>query len=146
MGFRLKPVAQNWNKWGIGGWHWILSQCRYGHPSELLSFLGSCHSLPFTAGKQRHEQVKVPVAMAGERQRSEAAGPSVDAKLFAKFANQCLLWRFAEFDLSARKLPETGHRLSFGTLCEQNPPVTVNQCDGGNKDHLHDRYAAFSDT
>lgn len=42
------------------------------------------------------------------------------AELFANLADECLLWRFADLNLAAWKLPVAGERLSWSPLRDED--------------------------
>ena len=77
--------------------------------------------------------------MTRKRQWREAGFPGVDPKLFFEFPDQRRFGRLPGFDFATGKFPQTCHRLAFGALRKQHPPVLVNQGNGGNQYDFHDR-------
>ena len=95
--------------------------------------------MPLAAGKERHQEVEVVIAVRGEGQRREAAFPGVNTQFLLQFADQTGLGRLVPFDLSAGKLPETGHLLALRALRQQDPAFRVDQGDGSHEDNAQER-------
>ena len=90
-----KPIPQNRDQRDVCGGHGVVAQVVCVDPFEGLAFAGLRCAFPFAAGEERHQQVEVVVAVAGEGERREAAFPSVDAEFFLQFADQGDFGRFA---------------------------------------------------
>ena len=56
----------------VGGRHFVLSQRVRPHPGELLTFGGDDGAFPTPADIQRHEKMKVRVAVAREGEGGKA--------------------------------------------------------------------------
>ena len=74
-------------------------------PFEDLAFAALRCAFPAAAGEERHQQVEVVVAVAGESEWREAARPSVDAEFFLQFADQGDFGRFALLLLCRPEIP-----------------------------------------
>ena len=63
-----------------------------------------------------------------------------DPQFLVEFADQRRFGGLAGFDLAARKLPQTGHRRTFGTLLDEHAPVAIDQRRG---DHNETVFGGF---
>ena len=64
-----QPVPEYGNKGQISGWHGVVSQGARADPFEGLALATARRSLPFPAGKERHQQVEFVIAVARESER-----------------------------------------------------------------------------
>ena len=88
---------------------------------------GDGGSAPFAADKKQQQQVLVVQPVAREASGGKAGMIDIDRQFLGQFADQRLLGRFAGFDLAARELPQSGHRLAFRTLLNQQPAVAIDK-------------------
>src|SRR5947209_15761475 len=80
-------------------------------------------------------EVRIGVTREGERR--EASLLDDDTQLLLKLADQRSFGPFARLDLAAGELPQAGHRLALGALCEQHASVGVDQGAGSDKNDFH---------
>ena len=134
---KSEPITQNWDQRQVCRGHWVVAQVFRADPRKALTFLAARDSLPFSAGKQRHEQVKIRVGVAGEGEGCKARGPSVDAQLFLQLSDQGCLGGLARFDLATRKFPQPCEGFAGGALSEENAAIGVNKGYCGDEDDFH---------
>ena len=73
--------------------------------------------------------------MGGEGQRRETGGNCLNRQFLTQLADQSRLRSLAGLDLAAGEFPKPAHRFAIRPLRQQDPPIGVNQGDGGNQDN-----------
>jgi len=121
----------------VGGRHVVVPQPVRPDPGKSLSLLRGDDALPAPAHVERHEKVKVGIAVARKGERSETGFLDRNAQLLLELANERLFRPFARFHLAAGKLPEPRHRAPNRAFRKQNASVGVDEGAGGNQNKLH---------
>ncbi len=80
-------------------------------------------------------EIRIGVAREGERR--EASLLDDDAQFLLELADQRFFGPFARLHLAAGKLPQAGHRLALGPLCQQHAAVGIDKGAGSDKDDFH---------
>src|SRR5580658_4661394 len=89
----------------VGGRHLVVPQPVRPDPGKPLSLLRGHDVFPAPAHIERHEKMKVWIAMAREGERSEAGFLDRNPQLLLELADERLFRPFARLDLAARELP-----------------------------------------
>src|SRR5215471_6269491 len=121
----------------VGGRHWILLEPVGPHPGEPLALARRWGAFPAPANVERHQQVKLRIAVAREGERCETCLLDDDAELLLELANECVFRSLALLDLAAGKLPQPCHRPAGGALCDQHATVGIDEGAGGDNEKLH---------
>src|SRR5215470_2257484 len=121
----------------VGGRHLVIAQTVWSDPGEFLSFLRGHGAVPAPAHVERHEQMKVGVSMARKGERCDARLRDRNPQFLSEFADERLFGPFTRFHLTARELPQSGHRASGRTLCKQNASISIDQRACGDQNELH---------
>src|SRR4051812_797940 len=93
------------NQRHVGRRHRILLETVGPYPGEPLAFPGRHGALPAAAHIERHQQVEIRIAVAGESQRRQTGLLDHDAQLLLELANKRLFRPFALLDLAAGEFP-----------------------------------------
>src|SRR5262249_39407820 len=120
----------------VGRRHRIFAHLARPRPGELLAFARRDDPVPAAADVERHDDVKLRIGMAGERQRRETLLVDDNAQLLLELADERVLGSLARLDLAAGKLPQPGHRLSRRTLRDQHATVGIDQGAGRNEENF----------
>src|SRR5205823_1873185 len=133
------PIDQMRDQGLVGGRHGILPQLSRLHPREPLALARRDDPVPASAHVERHQDVKLRIHVARERQRGEALLIDRNAQFLRKLADQRLFRPLARLDLAARKLPKPGHALPRRTLRDQHAAIRIHEGAGRNEEHFaHD--------
>ena len=118
----------------VGRRHRVIAQAVRRGPCQRLALAALRDAFPFAAGEQRHQQVKVVVAVAGEGQRRETTFPGADAQFLVQFADQAGFRGLTRLLPCRRGIPRARPSTCPRAVCaSKHAAIAVDQCDGGDE-------------
>jgi hypothetical protein len=91
-----------------------------------LTLFSLNNAIPFAAGKQRHQEMKIIIGVRCKRKWRQTAGPCFDPQFFMQLTDKRAFGYLTGLNLAPWKFPQPCHGFTLGSLCQQNASIGVN--------------------